>query len=153
MTTPLTPGSPNPPPGSAAPPPWPTHPAPGAATPPPVRVNPAPMPVNPPPVRLNLPPGQELLALERLGRALNGIPRWRLLRELAKGEALPVAELARRVATTGNMTSKHLGILRDAGLVDKVYGQLYRLAPRVRVDHENRLLDLGHCLLRLDVPM
>ena len=93
-----------------------------------------------------------LLSEARLAKALNDPKRWIILRELAKGEALPVQELARRAGSTPNMTSKHMAVLREAGVVVSGYGQLYQLAPGLRPAPGARMLDLGHCHLRLDAP-
>ena len=93
------------------------------------------------------------VSIEDLARALGDVTRWRLLWELGQGEPLPVLELARRVGRSPTLTSKHMGILRKAGLVLAGYGRLYQLAPAIRPQPGSRLADLGHCLLKLDVPM
>lgn len=100
------------------------------------------------------PPSADLLpvSLEDLAQALAVPARWVFLRELARGEALPVAELARRTGITPNLASKHLMVLRELKLVEQVYARLYRLASTLRVDASAGLLDLGFCLLRLDPP-
>jgi len=76
--------------------------------------------------------------------------RWRILRELCKGEALPVIELAIRARTRPTKVSKHMAVLRKAGLVTTHYGRLYRLAPVLTPDLAGQRLDLGHCVLKLD---
>ena len=88
-----------------------------------------------------------------MARALADATRWRLLWELGQGEALPVNELARRLGRSPTLISKHMGILRAAGLVTAGFGRLYQLAPAMRPPPGSRLADFGHCLLRLDVPM
>ena len=90
------------------------------------------------------------LKLEGLCRALSDATRWRILRELSKGEPLPVQELARRVGRPRAQVSKHMAMLREVGVAIAVYGRLYRFTPGVRVLAEERLLDLGYCLVRLD---
>jgi DNA-binding transcriptional ArsR family regulator len=82
--------------------------------------------------------------------ALADVRRWKILLELAKGEALPVVELARRVGCAPAQASKHMKTLRDAGLVQTGYGRLYSFTPAVRVQREEKLIDLGPCLLRMD---
>lgn len=87
--------------------------------------------------------------LPNLARVLGDKARWIILRELARGEALPVKELARRTACTPAMTSKHMLALRKAGMVVVGYGRLYHLAPALRPAPGATTLDLGHCLLKI----
>ena len=98
------------------------------------------------------PPGGPLVSLDVLSTILHEPARWMVFRELAKGEPLPVQELARRAGKSPAVMSKHMRMIRRAGLAVTGYGRLYRLAPGVRVDVEARVIDLGHCLLRLDTP-
>ncbi len=93
--------------------------------------------------------GPVLIPLSKLARVLGNPMRWRILLELAKGEALPVKELARRISCSPDLTSKHLAILRRVGFVMTGYGHLYQLVPALRPEPGGRVLDLGHCLLRL----
>ena len=79
--------------------------------------------------------------------------RWRMLRELAKGEALPPTELARRVGMTPNATRRHLWLLRDRGVVMTGYAGLYSLTPAYRSAPGTATIDFGHCIMRLDTPV
>ena len=79
--------------------------------------------------------------------------RWRMLRELAKGEALPPTELARRVGMTSNATRRHLWLLRERGVVTTGYAGLYSLTPAYRPASGTTTIDFGHCVVRLDMPM
>lgn len=97
-------------------------------------------------------PTAAAVPLEKLARLLSDPARWTILRELAKGEPLPVSELARRVGRSADMTSKHMAVLRDAGVVVTGYGRLYQLAPAYRPAPGATTLDLGHCHLTLDPP-
>ena len=76
--------------------------------------------------------------------------RWSILRELAKGEALPVSELARRAGTNADSASKHMRCLRKAGIVRTGYGRLYSLAPAFHPAPGSREIDFGHCVVRPD---
>ena len=96
----------------------------------------------------NLPPSS--IPLEKLAQLLSDPARWAILLELAKGEPLPVKELARRVGRTPDMTSKHMAVFRAAGVAVVGYGRLYQLAPGLRPEPGSTTLDLGHCLLKLD---
>ena len=90
------------------------------------------------------------LTLAKLATVLFDESRWRILRELAKGEALPVMELVRRTRRTRNSVQKNMAILKDAKLVVQAYGHLYRLAPQFAVSEDGTRLDLGYCVLCLD---
>jgi DNA-binding transcriptional ArsR family regulator len=85
-----------------------------------------------------------------LATILHDPVRWRILKELAKGEALPVIELAMRARTKATKVSKHMAVLRKAGLVTTIYGRLYKLSPVLQPDLAAQRLDLGHCVLKLD---
>lgn len=76
--------------------------------------------------------------------------RWHILRELAKGEALPVNELARRAKCPAATVSKHMALLKKAGVVQVGYGRLYKLTPGFQPEPGGQRLDLGHCVLKLD---
>lgn len=97
------------------------------------------------------PPAEpETIKLKHLSRLLHVPARWRILRELAKGEALPVNELARRVNCRAATVSKHMALLKVAGVVKVGYGRCYKLSSGVSVEPGGRRLDLGHCILKLD---
>ena len=89
---------------------------------------------------------------KKLAKIMAAPKRWRILKELAKGEPLPANVLGRLAGTTPNLASKHLAILRDAGLVVVGYGRLYRLHPALPLDLVARTLDLGYFFLKLDAP-
>jgi DNA-binding transcriptional ArsR family regulator len=90
------------------------------------------------------------LPLEKLLPLFSNIVRWRLLTHLATGDPLMVSELAERVRIPIDSASKHLALFRDAGIVTQGRNRLYQIAPQFVVDKENRILDFGHCLVRLD---
>jgi predicted transcriptional regulator len=91
--------------------------------------------------------------LATLCRLLGAPVRWFLIRELCKGEALPLGELARRVGCSPDLTSKHLAVMRKFGLVVLYYGQLYRIAPAFQPKPGETTLDLCHCILKLDTTL
>jgi len=49
-----------------------------------------------------------------------------------------------------DMSSKHLKMLKDAGLVERKRNRLYVLTTAYQPVPGEPLLDLGHCVLRLD---
>jgi DNA-binding transcriptional ArsR family regulator len=83
--------------------------------------------------------------------------RRRLLVALFDGQPRTGTVLARAINKRLSATLKHLGALRDAGLLvteqDKVDGrrQAYRLAPSVKLatTAEGRTMDFGYCLIRV----
>lgn len=83
--------------------------------------------------------------------------RWLVLRELVRGRALSLQELAAVAGRTPNQMGKHLAVLRAAGLVQAVPSpdgdgrkQCHAVPEGFRrTDAEGRLmLDFGVCLLR-----
>ncbi len=82
-----------------------------------------------------------------MATGLSSCVRWQILRELAKGQALPIAELDHRIK--GGNTIYHMPMLIAAGWVEKKFRILYGLTENVRVDAAAGLLDLGPLLLKL----
>lgn len=91
------------------------------------------------------------MPLSKLCSVLGEMTRWKILRELAKGEPLPVKELARRTGRSSDVVQKHVTMLKEAKIVVQGYGRLYKLAPGIQPDAGAAVLDLGHCVIRLDV--
>jgi DNA-binding transcriptional ArsR family regulator len=91
------------------------------------------------------------IPLDEILGAISNPARWNLLRELASGEPLMVSELAERVGQSLDTASKNMAILRKAGIVIQGRNRLYQIAPQFLSDKTERILDLGYCLLRLNV--
>jgi DNA-binding IclR family transcriptional regulator len=87
--------------------------------------------------------------LETLAFALGSVRRWKLLIELGKGEPLPVSVLARRAGLSRNGASKVLNALREGGILERGYGNLYRI-PAHFLDIGKRAIDFGQVIFRLD---
>ena len=87
-------------------------------------------------------------ASDAMALALGHPLRWRILAELSDGAPLMVVELARRLGRSPALISKHLRVLRQAGMV--VIGQagLYRIPPQYLPSPGQRVVDYGPCLLR-----
>ncbi len=90
-----------------------------------------------------------MLPFTEVTKVLGEPLRWAMLRELAEGKPLMVVELAGRVGKPAGLVSKHLAVLRQAGLVD-IKQRLHFLRHEFIADTDTRVLDLGYCLLRLD---
>ncbi|MEI7731677.1 MAG: helix-turn-helix domain-containing protein [Verrucomicrobiota bacterium] len=91
-----------------------------------------------------------ILVFSALGNPL----RWRIVKQLADGKCHCVADLSKAMGMKSNGIGKHLGILRDAGILilvadEKSDGRMYwhhlpavfRATPGV--------LDFGCCVVRL----
>jgi DNA-binding transcriptional ArsR family regulator len=94
-------------------------------------------------------PATPSVSLPGLSRVLGDPSRWAILRELGKGEPLPVNLIARRIGISEDSTSKHMAVIRKAGLAQAGLGRLYTLAPAYRPAPGATHIDFGHCLLRL----
>lgn len=84
---------------------------------------------------------------------LSDLTRWRLLREMAKGESLPMQVLAQRIGRSPEVTAKHVAVMRRMGVALVGYGRLNSLAPAYRPPAGGTTIDFGHCVLRLDSPL
>jgi DNA-binding transcriptional ArsR family regulator len=96
-------------------------------------------------------PALPLPNLDHLADALGHAARWRILKELSLGEPRMVKELAKVAGCSPDMASKHLAKLRKAGAVVQGRGRLYQIPKHHLPAPGERVVDFGHCLLRLDV--
>ena len=82
--------------------------------------------------------------LERILKALANRRRLAILRHLKQNKEAPVAELAHAIKLSFKSTSKHLGVLSAADVVEKEQRSLqmfYRLAP-VQKPPARRIIEL-----------
>jgi len=96
------------------------------------------------------PPPSPPIPLDKLAEVLRSTVRWRILRELSNGDELMVIEIAERIRQLPDLISKHMGILRTAGIVIQGRNRLYQIAPQFLADKTERLVDFGYCLLRMN---
>src|ERR1700722_16721764 len=87
-------------------------------------------------------------------RALAEETRLRIVRLLLKDQ-LSVTEISERLKVSPYNTSKHLRVMREAGLLEiEKQGQqrLYRVAAKLKSEMaaNQQILDLGCCTFRLD---
>ena len=87
-------------------------------------------------------------------KALSDETRWRIVRELLK-RTLTVSELTERLGTTQYNTSKHLRILREAGVVTTEKdgkNLLCTVDPdlKQKIARNKNQLDLGCCSFQFD---
>ena len=84
-------------------------------------------------------------------KAISSPLRCAMLLELATGEPRMVNELARTAGCKPVIASKHLGVMRRAGVI-VLTRRNYQLPRHFIVNAELGHLDFGHCLLRLTLP-
>ena len=87
-------------------------------------------------------------------KALADRTRWRIVQELLSSP-LTVSELAQRLSVSQYNVSKHLRVLREAGMVETVRRGKHvhcRIAPAFQdpVANNKNQLDLGCCVFRFD---
>jgi DNA-binding transcriptional ArsR family regulator len=104
---------------------------------------------NPMPEEAPAAPPTPIISLEDTLSAIANPTRWWILAELAGGDQLMVAEIAERTRQSAAAISKHMAVLRQAGVVVQGRNRLYQLDPRFIADKSQRLIDLGWCLLRM----
>jgi DNA-binding transcriptional ArsR family regulator len=61
-----------------------------------------------------------------------------------------VIEIAERIGRNPDITSRHLAVLRKTGLVVTNRAGLYSIPKQYLPTPGQRVVDFGHCLLRLD---
>jgi len=93
------------------------------------------------------------LSLAQVSKLLSDETRWRLLREMSKGEMLPTADLAKRTGTTPDSAYKHLIVLCQMGVAVQRYRGFFAMTPAFLPAAGATTLDLGHCVMRLDTPL
>jgi DNA-binding transcriptional ArsR family regulator len=94
------------------------------------------------------PPNPSLMSFETLVQTLGAPVRCAILGALSDGEPRMVNEIAKIIGQKPGLVSKHLAVLRSAGLV-VLNRRLYQVPSHHIADAGKRHLDFGHCLLRL----
>jgi predicted transcriptional regulator len=88
------------------------------------------------------------LSLQSVILLLSDPARWLIIQVLADGEPRMINELAKEVGKTPAATSKHVGLLRQLGVV-RVIRRSYQLVEAFRPAPGQSEVDLGYCLMRL----
>jgi DNA-binding transcriptional ArsR family regulator len=94
------------------------------------------------------PPNPPLLPFDTLVQTIGAPVRCAILGALSDGEPRMVNEIAKIIGQKPGLVSKHLAVLRGAGLV-VINRRLYQVPAHYIADAGKRHLDFGHCLLRL----
>jgi DNA-binding transcriptional ArsR family regulator len=94
------------------------------------------------------PPNPPLMTFKVFVEAIGAPVRASILGALSDGEPRMVNEIAKIIGQKPGLVSKHLAVLRGAGLV-VLNRRLYQVPAAYVADAGKRHLDFGHCLLRL----
>jgi DNA-binding transcriptional ArsR family regulator len=89
-----------------------------------------------------------LMKFETLVTTLGAPVRCAILGALSDGTPRMVNEIAKMIGQKPGLVSKHLAVLRGAGMVT-VNRRLYQVPAQYIAAADKRHLDFGHCLLRL----
>jgi DNA-binding transcriptional ArsR family regulator len=68
---------------------------------------------------------------------------------MASGDLFTVMDLAKRVGDTPASVSKHLALLRNAGITKFAIRGLHQIADQYRLTSELREIDFGYMVMRL----
>jgi DNA-binding transcriptional ArsR family regulator len=96
------------------------------------------------------PPAIPRLDLDAVLTAIGNSQRWQILKLISDGEGCCPTDVAGLLDITVSAASKHLARLYEAGICYQGRGRLCRIRPEFQPDPQKKVLDLGHCLLRLD---
>jgi|SRR5665213_2060003 len=88
------------------------------------------------------------LPIDALVKAIGAPLRWAILTELASGEPRMVKEIAQKLRRSPTLVSKHMAVLRHAGVVEIGRAGVYQIPAHFVVAPDMRHIDFGHCLLR-----
>ncbi len=94
------------------------------------------------------PTNPPLMTFKSFVEAIGAPVRASILGALSDGEPRMVNEIAKIIGQKPGLVSKHLAVLRGAGLV-VLNRRLYQVPAACVADAGKRHLDYGHCLLRL----
>ena len=89
-----------------------------------------------------------LMRFEHLVKTIGAPVRCAILGALSDGQPRMVNEIAKMIGQKPGLVSKHLAVLRGAGMV-VMNRRLYQVPAQFIAVAEKRHLDFGHCLLRL----
>jgi DNA-binding transcriptional ArsR family regulator len=98
---------------------------------------------------LSSPENVPLPTIDLLLAAIGAPVRWAILTELASGEPRMVKEIAHKLGRSPTLVSKHMALLRRAGVVEIGRAGVYQIPRQFVVAPDKRHIDFGHCLLRM----
>lgn len=84
-----------------------------------------------------------------MAQVLGSAVRWRILKVLARGDALLTVEVAEEIGVAASSLSRHMRLLLKAGMVTQNRAGQYGLPEGRLVSADERVVDYGICLLRL----
>ena len=89
------------------------------------------------------------IPLQTLLTAISNTIRWRVFDELLQHGGMTTIPLAKKIGVEFSTLTKHMQMLKNAGLLEQGMGKVYSIPERFRVPGE-RALDFGSVVLRLD---
>ena len=90
------------------------------------------------------------VALKVLLPAIGTLSRWQILKALGDGQPKMVKEIGAETGLGADLVSKHIAILREAGMVVVGQAGMYRIPARFLPQPGVPLVDYGFVTLRLD---
>ena len=90
------------------------------------------------------------LALDTVILILSDRTRWRILDTLLATEAMASVDLAKAIDIPVTNLAKHMAVLRRSGVVEQRIGRAYSIRPQYRSLADQRAIDFGGALIRLD---
>ena len=93
---------------------------------------------------------QKVPSLEAVVSALGFLKRWQILKIMTDGEAYGSGDIAPLIGVGQTAAFQHMQVLRSAGIIEPYRGRLYRIPHAFLPEPGKPIVDLGHCLLRLD---
>lgn len=88
------------------------------------------------------------MKFETLVTTLGAPVRCAILGAMSDGQPRMIIEIAKMIGQKPGLISKHMAVLRAAGMV-MMKQRLYQIPAQYIAAVEKRHLDFGHCLLRL----
>ena len=88
---------------------------------------------------------------DALAAVLGSPTRWVILAQLCDGEGYGAGDVAAVAGITASAASKHMALLVRAGICSQGRGRLYKIRREFLAVPGRRVLDFGHCVVRLDL--
>jgi hypothetical protein len=84
--------------------------------------------------------------------AFNHPVRWKIIQTLCD-EPMGAGGIAKVVGGNTSSVAKHMKVLMKAGICEYGKGWFYKMTPQFQpTPGAPRVLDFGHCIIRLDLP-
>ena len=96
------------------------------------------------------PPNKPVFSRDAVMLALDSPIRWKIIQMLCD-EPMGASAIAKVVGGDSSSVAKHMRILMNAGICIHGKGSFHRISPHFQpAPGAPRVLDFGHCIIRLD---